>query len=361
VEEKILARANEKLNMSELVVEAGKFNQDSVENDNSLERKKMMEVLLTDFESNANKSQEKLDRSSEDGDEDDDEKDSTDSTLDINELLSNNEQDYQIYTEIDERRANTPCRMLYTDPNDIPDWIRYPSGSKEASEVAIFNPDAGRKRNAVAYDDGLTEKQFVRLMEVQAQNDEDNARKRKLGKILVKKESVESVGDSSTSEANRPPGTMTEWTFRKLINTCKAVIALKDPRTKRRLSEIFLEKPDPNVYPDYYTVIEKPIAINDILRKCRAHLYSSIAEFWDDWRILNANAKKFNGEGSWVANDADALHRELERVMKKNGLEEQPPPPKERKKLRIKLSLKALTAEDTPLPPSKKKRKNDEG
>jgi ATP-dependent helicase STH1/SNF2 len=54
VEEKILSRAAEKLNMSELVVEAGKFDQRSVENDNSLERKRLMEVLLTDFESNKN-------------------------------------------------------------------------------------------------------------------------------------------------------------------------------------------------------------------------------------------------------------------------------------------------------------------
>ena len=367
MEEKILARANEKLNMSELVVEAGKFNQDSVENDNSLERKKMMEVLLTDFESNANKTQEKLERTSEDGDDDDDDKDSTTNSNDINELLSNNEQDYQVYTEIDEIRA--PCPALYTDPNDLPDWIKYPLGSKEASEFVAFDPDVGRKRTAVAYDDGLTEKQFLRLMENQAQNDEASARKRKVGKLILKHDmssSADPSGGASQAEPFRPPGTMTEWTFRKLINTCKSVIALKDPATKRRLSEIFLEKPDPNVYPDYYSIIERPIAINDILRKCRQHLYSSVSEFWEDWKVLIGNAKKFNGEGSWVANDADALHRELERVMKKTGLEEQAPPPKQRKKLRLKLSLKDLPPEDewggdaeTSQPPSKKRRKSD--
>ena len=50
VEEKILSRATEKLNMSELVVEAGQFDKRSVENDNSLERMRLMEVLLTDFD-----------------------------------------------------------------------------------------------------------------------------------------------------------------------------------------------------------------------------------------------------------------------------------------------------------------------
>jgi len=350
--------------MSELVVEAGKFTQDSVENDNSMERKKMMELLLTDFESNANKDKsqdkDKIERSSEDGEDDDD---STSSSNDINELLSNNEQDYAVYSEMDEKRAEAPCPALYTDPDDLPDWIKYPSGSKETSEIPAFDPDAGRKRNTVAYDDGLTEKQFLRLMENQAEDDEDSARKRKAGKVMSKSDSSEAVGGGAVAAAdsNPPPGTMTEWTFRKLINTTKSVIALKDPATKRRLSDIFMEKPDANVYPDYYKIIDRPIAINDILRKCRGHLYVSLPEFWEDWKILIVNAKKFNGEGSWVANDADALQRELERVMKKNGLEEQPPP-KQRKKLRIKLSLKAVKPdgngdEKAEKQPSKKRRK----
>jgi hypothetical protein len=77
---------------------------------------------------------------------------------------------------------------------------------------------------------------------------------------------------------------------------------------------------------------------------------------------LFENAKKYNGEESWVANDADALKKELDRLMKKNGFVEEPPPSK-RKPLRIKLSLKAVKAErdstdEPPLKqPSKKKRK----
>ncbi len=53
VEEKILSRATEKLQMNELVVEAGKFDKSGQgKEDNSLERLKMMELLLTDFDQN---------------------------------------------------------------------------------------------------------------------------------------------------------------------------------------------------------------------------------------------------------------------------------------------------------------------
>lgn len=137
---------------------------------------------------------------------------------------------------------------------------------------------------------------------------------------------------------------MTDWTFRKLISCGKAVVTLKDPSTKRRLSDIFLEKPDPATFPDYYEVIEKPIAINDILRKCRAKLYNNFAEFKDDWKLMFSNARKFNGDGSWVVEDARALERELERVLKKNGFADDQKPPTSKAtlntKIKIKISLK---------------------
>ena len=65
-----------------------------------------------------------------------------------------------------------------------------------------------------------------------------------------------------------------------------------------------------------------------------------------------SNAVKFNGEGSWVVDDAKALENELDRVLRKNGFSEDRPPPtskkKKTKKLRIKLSLKSVKNNATP-------------
>jgi len=60
-----------------------------------------------------------------------------------------------------------------------------------------------------------------------------------------------------------------------------------------------------------------------------------------------ANAKQFNGEDSWVVEDGKTIKKELDRVLKKNGFSDDAgakpkTPPKPKKKLRIKLSLKAL-------------------
>ena len=357
VEEKILSRATEKLNMSELVVEAGKFDKSSVEKDNSLERKKMMEVLLTDFDTTTKEIKSEVQSSeitSEVGDDDDnnDDDNASDGTdkEDLNDLLSNNENDYQLYDTIDEQRASDPTAVdvsLYSDPDDVPDWIKYPSGKKDAA-LQDTEPGSGpRKRKEVTYDDGLTEKQFMRMMDKQAD-----------GELAAKEDAKatrRAATPNSSAESIAPPenvgSELTDWTFRKLTSCTKSVIALKDPSTKRRICEIFMEKPSPEQYPDYYELVEKPIAINDILRKCRAKMYTDLQEFRDDWQLMFTNARTFNGVGSWIDEDGKSLEKELERILKKNGFNEeapkqQKPPTPKKKKFRIKLSLKSLKAKE---------------
>jgi ATP-dependent helicase STH1/SNF2 len=178
------------------------------------------------------------------------------------------------------------------------------------------------------------------MMEKQAV-DEDQGRKR--AKTERSAETPDETEDEPV-EAQHDGSALTDWTFRKLISCSKSVVALKDPSTKRRVSEIFLEKPDASAFPDYYEIVDKPVGINDILRKCRAKLYPDLREFRDDWKLMFANARKFNGEGSWVVEDAVALEKELERVLKKNGFtdDDKPPTSKKKRKLRIKLSLKGI-------------------
>merc|ERR1712176_28526 len=197
-------------------------------------------------------------------------------------------------------------------------------------------------------------------MEKQADEEENAASKRRAARNKkpsnnsIEKQEIEDeepVEDSLKEEMGKEDARLTDWTFRKLISCTKQVVALKEPSTKRRYSEIFIEKPSQQTFPDYYELIEKPIAINDILRKCRGKIYSSMLEFRNDWKLMFSNAVVFNGEDSWVVEDSKCLEKELERVLKKNGFDEEKPIPttnKKKKKLRIKLSLKALKAKSDP-------------
>ena len=94
------------------------------------------------------------------------------------------------------------------------------------------------------------------------------------------------------------------------------MIALKDPATKRRLSDVFLEKPPPQTFPDYYEIIEKPVAISDILRKSRSETYVVLQEFCDDWKLMFANARKFNRD------DQQRTVKTVSTIYRDNPLEE---------------------------------------
>lgn len=357
VEEKILSRATEKLNMSELVVEAGKFDRDSVEEDNAEERQKIMEILLTDFDSTAAKGSATGTTSSlptseddADGNGDNDENEE----IDINELLSRNDEDYEFYSKMDSGETYVEDYFkspgLVTDPDEIPDWIRYPHGKKEQEDGAVDDfSEVGKRRaasKATAYDDGLTEKQFLRIMEKQAEVEEKEAKARKREwKLARDKKAIENAVNARSTSSSPIP----EETFNRLISMTKSIIAIRDPKTNRRYSDIFREKPSEDDYPEYYKLIEQPIAINDILKKCKSKSYASPAEYHQDWKLMFSNAVKFNGENSWVVLDGKILEVELNRLLNKYGLLEDvsktaasssPKKKKPRLKLSLKLSLK---------------------
>jgi len=361
VEEKILSRASEKLNMSELIVEAGKFDKSSVEEDTSSERFKLMELLLTDFDSNPKVASSTL-ASSDDEADGDQYGGEGETEIDFNELLSRNDEDYDLYRQIDSGVYKSEeffeSAGLITDPFDIPDWIRYPNGKSEyetLDESAIGNRAA---KTSVSYNDGLTDHQFIKLMQKQADADEaaSKERKRQWHEKRIGSESGTTNEQPSGLKAEPQSNPLPDAVNDRLISICKSVIALKEDKTKRRRSDIFREKPCPQTYPDYYNTIKHPIAINDIMQKCRSKSYSSVAEFLKDWEIMFTNAKTYNGEGSWIVLDAMELDAELKRLVTKNNLTEKTDPQKST--LRIKISLKS--SKDTSSQPEASKRKADQ-
>ncbi|KAI5170756.1 ATP-dependent helicase STH1/SNF2 [Nematocida sp. LUAm3] len=78
----------------------------------------------------------------------------------------------------------------------------------------------------------------------------------------------------------------------------------------RRRAELFMELPDAQLYPDYYTYIREPISIREI--EDNLSEYESLEEFSEDLQRMCTNAMTYNAEGSQVYMDAeyfmDILH-----------------------------------------------------
>ena len=159
VEERILARATDKLNMNSLVVEAGKFNKDSRASD----RRAMVAELLKEYD----------DKECEDDDEEEnaetgnDDGTGDDAAEDLCETMATSVDELAFYQHLSEH-VLTPLQPM-TDA-DVPDWVKQGSKDDEAdtAEHAATADPAGRgarKRKDPSSHDQLSDRNFLRLIE----------------------------------------------------------------------------------------------------------------------------------------------------------------------------------------------------
>ncbi|KAJ7585616.1 SNF2-family ATP dependent chromatin remodeling factor snf21 [Mycena floridula] len=108
----------------------------------------------------------------------------------------------------------------------------------------------------------------------------------------------------------------------KAVMNCQVVEG--DPPAPRKRCELFRELPDRRMYPDYYTTIARPIAISQIKKRISGNYYKNVQQYHDDWKLMFNNARTFNTEGSWVYNDADEMEKvflaTFDRVVAGSGL-----------------------------------------
>lgn len=76
-----------------------------------------------------------------------------------------------------------------------------------------------------------------------------------------------------------------------------AMIGAKD-MSGRQICLIFMVKPDPEIYPDYYQVITEPMDMRIIDNKITNNLYPNIEEMMRDVVLMFKNAKQYNEPNS---------------------------------------------------------------
>jgi len=101
-----------------------------------------------------------------------------------------------------------------------------------------------------------------------------------------------------TAEVEATPKARAKFTkyYKKI---CKLLQRAKDYSSGQEKfpSEMFVDLPDRNVYPDYYSLIKNPISLNMINEKIDNDAYAEPQDFQDDFSLMFKNAKTFNPEG----------------------------------------------------------------
>jgi ATP-dependent helicase STH1/SNF2 len=168
VEEKILERANRKLQMDAQIIQAGQFNNQSSDTD----RTEMLKEILQS-------------QSKGGSDEDD-----VHPLEELNRMLARSDEEFDAFQEMDrvrlEEEAAEGKSRLMTDEAELPHWVLNPELS-EKQKAAIreeeieydTNGRSRRKRTEVTYNDGLTDREWADAVERDGDADKAAQRKRR--------------------------------------------------------------------------------------------------------------------------------------------------------------------------------------
>lgn len=362
VEEKILERAQFKLDMDGKVIQAGKFDNKSTNE----EREAFLKTLLEAAEA--------ADQVGDNEEMDDD---------DLNEIMARSEDELTLFKQMDKDRetadAYGPGRPLarLMEESELPD-IYVAEDNPVQEEPEEYAGRGARVKTQVRYDDGLTEEQWLAAVD-DSDDSIGDAAKRKQARIdkrrtnKAKRErhaagigsSPEPDADSSDEaepepepqpkkkgrpskgagqkrkgediEEETPPmkrkrgrqpnkaavdvlsnpeRSALQKALRTITESIKALeVPDSDPEDQsedesddepptRLIIGPFLELPSKKLYADYYQFITEPIALDVIEKRISSHHYSSLKDLQGDVSLLAKNAKTYNEDGSMIYNDA---------------------------------------------------------
>ncbi|CEH13379.1 snf2-family atp dependent chromatin remodeling factor snf21 [Ceraceosorus bombacis] len=370
VEEVILERANHKLQIDGKVIQAGKFDNSS----GNEEREDLLRAMLeADQEEEAE----------EDGDLGD---------AELNEILARGEHELERFKEMDIERekldaeewkalghtGKPPERLIQE--SELPTLYQQDFDTAVLEEVVEEEELSSRKRAVVHYDDGLTEEQFLRALEdddidladvvekkrVRAEKrrrkqlakngggggedsdagtPEPSAGKKKGRKSAVGGDTPEPSPKGGPRKRKRLPDSVSASPERdntpiggrgNASATAKRqrMAGGDDPRDQlrdalvkvyralenacdddgRQRCRMFLDVPKKADYPDYHVLIQRPVAMRQVKRRIDNRSYREAYLARNDIHQMVLNAKTYNQEGSWVWNDAVELQKAWDRA-----------------------------------------------
>lgn len=323
IEEKILARANHKLDVDKMIIQAGKFNNSSTLSE---QREFLKNILKQRTEGN------------------DDEEVPT--LEEINTLIARAQEEMDLFNKMDELKAakqlqewkergnkgRPPPPLLLE--SELPQWMLVQESKEDQEEIEYGR--GMRERSSVIYDDGLSDFKWQKMIEAgEDVMDADTIMKAKSKKGRKRKRDDEEEEDAAESEEEEDEDVdevvdVKETTKSKAAGKKKRKIvqnpaqqqlnsillsALEYLRTLtgddgRFLTAIFEILPSKRDYPDYYNFIKQPIDLKTIEKNVLKSVYTSVEMFKSDILLIFSNARQYNLEDSFIYQDASKLQEE---------------------------------------------------
>merc|ERR1719341_3212290 len=290
VEERILAAARYKLNMDEKVIQAGMFDQKSTGSD----RRQFLQAILSTDEN-------------EEEEEDEAPDDET-----INQMIARGEEEFELFTRIDQERISEENKSRLMDEHELPEWMLKESDSEPEEEEGEeeLGDRRARSKKEVDYTDSLTEKEWLRAIGANMEEGEDEtdlgSRGRgRFGKGKRKRdEDEEEPKPKKRGRPAREPPKKVDKKFTKMLKKLMKIVIKYEDSDGRVLSDPFMKLPSRRELPDYYEVIKRPMDINKIIIKINDGRFEDVNEMEHDFMLLCRNAQEYNEEASVIYEDS---------------------------------------------------------
>ncbi|KAL6930175.1 hypothetical protein ACO0SA_001582 [Hanseniaspora valbyensis] len=194
VEEAILQKAHQKLDIDGKVIQAGKFNNDATNE----ERENFLKQLL-DAESKRDMSQEANDKDKNDNEDEE-----------LNEMMARNEDERILFNKMDKERVERAIALAKEQGQEYP----LPRLITKEELPAVFTEDVSshfnkpvveeiegsRVKKRVRYDDGLSERQWLRAIDNEEDLEELIAKKEKRRRTASQNNGIKYNEDDSSAE-----------------------------------------------------------------------------------------------------------------------------------------------------------------
>jgi len=183
------------------------------------------------------------------------------------------------------------------DDNDLPN-LDIEEGDEAVMESVSTKKVLRKRKEAVRYDDGMSEIQYQKFVE----QEEDNAINTALSAKKAKQMNSKAMISSDTSAAS---------SIHKEVATVVSDIIKIRKADGMRLCHWFMEKPSRKILPQYYTIISQPISLKEITAKLKSGEYQYLENVDNDFALMSDNARTFNSQESPIFGDCEQIRREF--------------------------------------------------
>merc|ERR1712106_927604 len=307
VEERILAAARYKLNMDEKVIQAGMFNQRST----GSERQELLQSILREEE-----------------DDEDEENEVPDDEV-INQMLSRNEDEFELFQRMDleRRRADADLgdqrKPRLIEEKELPEFLLQSQEDldmmdiDEAEEQAKIEADRGRGnrvKKEVTYQEQMSERDWLKAI---GADDDEGGEEDATGAFPE---------ETPKKEKRKKKKKGNKRMIKKMKKLLEVVMQYEDS-DGRILSEPFYKLPSRKELPDYYEVIRKPVDIAKIVQRIEDDKYEDMDALERDFMVLCKNTQHYNEDGSLIFEDSIVLQSVFTNARER--LEQEPDEPEE--------------------------------